>query len=121
MASVQRARRRAESHRRGIWTCFGTYLGTLSGHGARVLQVVAAMPRVTHGHLVDALGPVLRMMEAACPLFFREGAQERDEAAMDTVNDRERELHRRLRSIVKICPGGLIVGFDGRPILGQGH
>ena len=76
------------------------------------------MPAVDHGGELDGLASVFGVVESALPLGFVEGLEEHDPAGVEAFDEFEGPLYGG-GAVVEGGPGGLVVGFDGRPVLGQ--
>jgi hypothetical protein len=86
-----------------------------------VRDVVTAVPCVGKGGLLDGLGTVLGMVEAALPLIGGEGLEEHDPAGVEGFDELERPLDGGAGGVVEGGPGLLVIGLDGGPVFGEGE
>jgi hypothetical protein len=83
-------------------------------------DVVAAVPTVDQGGVLDGHGAVFGVAEAALPLLVGEGLEEHDPAGVEGLEEFEGPLDGG-GCVVERGPGGLVVRLDGRPVLGEGE
>ena len=85
-----------------------------------VAEVVAGVPGVDEGGVLDGHGAILGVVEAALPLGVVEGLEEHDPASVQAFDEFQGPLCGG-GGVVERGPSGLIVGFDGGPVLGEGE
>lgn len=82
--------------------------------------VMTGVPSVQEGGELDGDAAALGVNEAALPLGVVEGLKEHDPAGVEAFDEIKGPLDRS-RGIVKVGPGGLVVGLDGGPVFGEGE
>jgi hypothetical protein len=82
--------------------------------------VVAAVPAVGEGGQLDGRGAAFGVAVAALPLVVGEGLEEHDPAGVEALEELEGPLDGGC-CVAQRGPGGLVVGLDGRPVLGEGE
>src|SRR5688572_4120879 len=87
-----------------------------------VPNVVATVPRIEREQLLErhARG-MLGMDEAAGEVLGGHGAQQRNPALVQRLEQAERDVDRRRARVGEARPLGLVVGNDRRTVLGQGE
>ena len=81
--------------------------------------VMPPVPGIQRGGLVEIHKPEIRMAKSARPFFLGERPKHQNPALMQSVEQRQRDVHWPAPPILELRPSRFVVRLDGRLVFGE--